>query len=189
MRPVGGGVQLEWKTVTEVNNYGFYVERREEATQTFVDLPNSFVAGHGTTLESHNYSFVDNTLTKVGHYLYRLRQVDLDGTKNYSSAVTIDVSVLAVEDVAPMEFKLLQNYPNPFNPQTEIKFSVQITDRTTLEVYNLVGQRVAQLFDDVAEAGRYYKIQFGGKNFSSGVYFYRLESGKSAELRKLILLK
>jgi hypothetical protein len=89
----------------------------------------------------------------------------------------------------PKQFVLLQNYPNPFNPSTEIKFSVEATDRATLEVFNTLGQKVATLFDDVAEAGRYYRVRFSGENLSSGVYFYRLQSGTKSELKRLLLLK
>jgi photosystem II stability/assembly factor-like uncharacterized protein len=92
----------------------------------------------------------------------------------------------------PSGFELLQNYPNPFNPFTTIKFSVEETNRTTLDVYNILGQRVATLFDEVAEAGRYYKVRFDASQhvgMASGVYIYRLQSGKRSDLKKLLLLK
>ncbi|MCB0313295.1 MAG: T9SS type A sorting domain-containing protein, partial [Calditrichaeota bacterium] len=65
---------------------------------------------------------------------------------------------------------LSQNYPNPFNPSTEIRFTVAKTYRTTLEVYNLMGQKVMTLFDEVAQAGHEYHVRFTGSNLASGVY-------------------
>lgn len=90
---------------------------------------------------------------------------------------------------APIEFRLSQNYPNPFNPLTTIEFSVDRTDRATLNVYNILGQHIATLFDDVAEAGQYYKVQFEASKLASGMYMYRLHSGKRSELKKLLHLK
>jgi len=87
------------------------------------------------------------------------------------------------------EFALKQNYPNPFNPSTEIKFSVETLGRATLEVYNIAGQKVATLFDGVAEPGQYYKVRFSGGNLASGVYLYRLQSGTRTDVKKLLLLK
>jgi hypothetical protein len=89
----------------------------------------------------------------------------------------------------PRQFSLEQNYPNPFNPTTEIKFSVATTARATLEVFNLLGQKVAVLFDDVAECGRYYSVELNGGVLSSGVYYYRLQSGQKSDAKKLMLIK
>jgi hypothetical protein len=93
------------------------------------------------------------------------------------------------ENTVPHEFALFQNYPNPFNPTTEIKFSVGEKGRATLEVFNIIGQKVATLFDDVAEAGRYYNVKFNAENLASGVYLYRLQSGNRVATRRLLLLR
>jgi hypothetical protein len=90
---------------------------------------------------------------------------------------------------APMEFKLMQNYPNPFNPSTTIAFSVEHTGRATLEIYNILGQRIGTLLDGVVEAGKYHLVHFNGQGLPSGVYLYRLQSGSKNELKKLLLLK
>jgi polyisoprenoid-binding protein YceI len=187
--PNGRGVRLDWMTVSEIANFGFYVQRRSAGQPTFSEVPGSFVPGHGTTNEPHEYSFVDSTMTVPGTYSYRLRQQDFDGTSHYSWIVTIDLLTLSVTELAPREFKLFQNYPNPFNPSTEIKFSVETTGRAVMEVYNVIGQRIATLFNDVAEAGRYYKVTLNGALYSSGVYFYRLQSGKRSDIKKMMILK
>ena len=191
INPSGPGVKLEWRTLSEVNNYGFYVQRRLEGDSLFAEIENSFVAGHGTTVQPQQYGYVDNTVSKVGQYYYRLRQVDLDGTQHFSSGsgVSIEVALLSVKEAAPIEFKLQQNYPNPFNPQTEIKFSVESTGRAVVKIYNISGQEVATVFDDVAEAGQYYRLRLDGNGLATGVYFYRLQSGKKSDLKKMLLLK
>jgi hypothetical protein len=114
----------------------------------------------------------------------------LDGTTHFSDPIQINTSTeVEIKDAAPEEFALFQNYPNPFNPETEIKFSVESTAKTRLDVFNLLGQNVATLFDDVAEAGSYYKVHVDGSSLASGVYLYRLQSGNKSESKKLLLLK
>lgn len=152
-------------------------------------MPNSFVPGHGTTTEPQYYSFADRTLTQSGLYHYRLRQQDLDGTIDYSWVVSIDVTVLALMERAPIKFRVHQNYPNPFNPSTTIKFSVEKLERATVRVYNILGQEVAKLFDDVAQPGYYYKVELSGAALGSGVYFYRVATPSRSEVKKILLLK
>ncbi len=190
-RPVNAhSVRLDWTTASEVNNFGFEVQRRGTHQTQFETVLNSFVAGHGTTLEPHSYSFVD-TLASNSQLIYRLKQIDLNGTIHYSDPISVASLTDVREQAVPAEFSLLQNYPNPFNPSTEIKFSVETTGRATLEVYNLIGQKVTTLFDDKAESGRLYQIRFdGGRHgLASGMYFYRLSSGKQQSMKKLVLLK
>jgi hypothetical protein len=182
-------VRLHWVTISEINNYGFYVQRRTGTTSTFVEIAGSFVAGHGTTNERHAYQFVDNTLPGSGTYQYRLRQVDLDGTVHHTEPITVTTGVTAVEESAPRVFSLSQNYPNPFNPTTEIRFSVENTARTKLEVFNMLGQPVMTLFDDIAESGRSYRAEVNAAELPSGVYFYRLTSGLRSQLKRMLLLK
>lgn len=188
--PAGKGILLEWSTISEENNYGFYVERRKENDSIFVEVPNSFVAGHSTTLEKESYSFVDSTVTGLGRYYYCLRQVDLDGRTHTTAPVMVDVSVLSVIERAPIEFRVYQNYPNPFNPTTIICFTVEKTEWAKVVVYNILGQEVAQLFDGTAEPGRYYRFNFppsGG--CASGMYFYRVATSNHVVVKKMLLLR
>jgi hypothetical protein len=185
----GSQVLMEWTTISEVNNYGFYVQRRADSLETFVDLPNSFVPGHGTTLEPQYYSFVDSTITAVGTYQYRLRQVDFNNASYYSHVVLVNITVLAVSEQVPFEFRVHQNYPNPFNPSTTIVFSVDKPEHTVVSVFNIVGQEMARVFDGATEPGRYYRVVVDGSGLASGTYFYRVSSGTRSETRKMVLLK
>lgn len=189
INPTGSGVLLEWTTISEINNYGFNVERRKQNDVDFFEIPNSFVAGHGTTIEQHDYSFIDNTLIENGVYEYRLKQVDNNGLFSYCQPIIISISLLSVRETAPIEFRVHQNYPNPFNPKTTIKFSVEKVEHATLVVYNSLGQEVARLFDGIAEPGYYYKAELDGTSIASGLYFYRVITGSKSELKKMILLK
>jgi hypothetical protein len=81
-----------------------------------------------------------------------------------------------------------QNYPNPFNPTTEISFSLPNASDVKLEVYNIMGQKVAVVVDEYLQAGEHTALWDAG-SFSSGVYFYRFEAGEFVESRKMVLLK
>jgi hypothetical protein len=88
----------------------------------------------------------------------------------------------------PEGFALQQNYPNPFNPTTLIRFSIPANARTSVRVFNLVGQEVAELVNGEL-AGGTYEVDFDASNLPSGTYFYRLSSGAYSTTGKMILLK
>ncbi|MBK7229072.1 MAG: T9SS type A sorting domain-containing protein [Ignavibacteriales bacterium] len=105
-----------------------------------------------------------------------------------------DVSTLTAVDelqslTSPSDFFLGQNYPNPFNPVTQIIFSTKITDDVSLEVYNLLGQKVAVLFDEIATANTIYSIQFNANSLASGIYLYSLRTSNGIDVKKMCLLK
>ncbi len=88
----------------------------------------------------------------------------------------------------PTDFRLNQNYPNPFNPNTTIKFSIPKSTGVNLNVYNLVGEKVAELVNEDLAAGN-YSINFNSTNLSSGIYFYKIITSDFIESKKMILLK
>jgi len=88
----------------------------------------------------------------------------------------------------PVAYRLVQNYPNPFNPATRIKYSLPERAAVTLKVYNVLGQQVASLVNEVQEQGNYVAL-FEANNLSSGVYFYKLEAGKFSQTMKMLLMK
>jgi hypothetical protein len=90
----------------------------------------------------------------------------------------------------PVKYALLQNYPNPFNPSTVIKYSIEKAGKVSLKVYDMLGREVSTLVDDNQAIGT-YSVTFNTaeQNLSSGVYFYRLESGSFVATHKLVLLK
>jgi len=183
------GVQLDWTTLGEVNNLGFYVERRAQNAGAFGTVSN-LIPGAGTSLQEHNYQWTDTKVTDGG-YNYRLRLVDLSGTNTYSGAITVTVSgVLGVGDTRalPTEFALRQNYPNPFNPSTVINYELPRAVYVRLVVYDMLGREVATLVNGAQDAG-YKSVEFSAANLPSGIYAYRLTAATFVEVKKTVLMK
>jgi hypothetical protein len=174
----GNSVRLEWTTASETNNNGFEVQQRTPQNE-FKTI--GFVKGKGTTSEKQFYSFYDKPEVLSNKIIYRLKQIDLDGSISYSNEVVLDFT-------APLEFALLQNYPNPFNPVTRISFNVARIVPVSLRVYNLLGQEVVTLVNELKTPG-IYEVNFDAALLPSGVYLYRLEAGSFAATRRMLLLK
>jgi outer membrane protein assembly factor BamB len=184
----GNDVNLVWSTATETNNKGFEIQRtsiEEDKNSNWKTI--GFVNGVGTTTQSQNYSYVDRNISS-GKYLYRLKQIDLDGSYKYSDEIEVIIGL-------PDRFVLEQNYPNPFNPVTKIKFSLPAevkgqTSKVELKIYDVLGKEVATLINEHKEAGN-YEIEFDANKYgiTSGVYFYQLKYGELSSVKKLVLLK
>lgn len=182
------GVQLNWETKTEVNNYGFNVERKINEGEWDI---LGFVEGNGNSNSPKEYSYTDKDLFAGGSkFQYRLKQVDTDGKFEYSDIVEVEI--------LPTKFELSQNYPNPFNPSTTIQFSLPKATQLKINIYNMLGELVETIADGTYEAG-YHKVTFsaiggsasGGNAFSlsSGAYIYRFESPDFVQVRKMVLIK
>lgn len=110
-------------------------------------------------------------------------------TGTTTNPLNTGTSVRTIGGTLPSEFSLSQNYPNPFNPSTAIDFVVPMSGKTSVKVFNLIGQEVATLFNGVAEAGTVNSVRFDAKNLPSGMYICTLRSGALFESRKMMLLK
>lgn len=184
----GGRVRLDWTTLTETNNYGFEVQKSPSPSTAFETIPNSFIPGHGTTVEPHHYSYIDETST-AGIWYYRLKQMDLDGTAHYSEPAQVEVLTgVGNESGTATGFMLAQNFPNPFNPTTTIAYAIPATQQVRLKVYDLLGKEVADLVDEVQRAGNHVTT-WDASGLAGGVYYYRLTSGSAVETRSLVLVK
>lgn len=181
----GESVSLQWQTVSELNNYGFYVQRLGVEGITYTDLPGSFVAGHGTTGASNVYTFVDPA--PQGEGWYRLRQVDLDGSVHFSEPVRV-LATTDVETAGPATFALSQNYPNPFNPATQIAFQTAQAGPVELVVFDQLGREVATLVNGDMPSGR-HAVSFQAAGHASGVYFARLRAGEQTSMIRMMLMK
>jgi hypothetical protein len=177
----GVGIQLNWRTETEVNNYGFEVQKSEDRSQETEWNDIAFVEGHGNSNSPKEYSFIDNVIS--GKYSYRLKQIDTDGSFEYSKIIEVDAGSI------PGVLVLEQNYPNPFNPSTKIKFAIAETQKAELKVFDILGNEVAVLFNGIADGGKVYESEFNATSLSSGIYFYRLETDSRVENRKMLLVK
>jgi hypothetical protein len=179
------GAELSWKTMSETNNYGFYIQRRGANEAAFADIDGAFIAGHGTSAVPQQYSYVDPS--GVAGSWYRLRQVDLDGTTNYSDAVQAGIAT-SVEESTPQAFRLLQNYPNPFNPTTVVSFQLPVASMVRLVVYDLLGREVATLVNEMQVAGT-HSVTFDARGLSSGSYLCRLTAGGASLTQTMLLMR
>ena len=179
---IKSNINLKWQTKTEVDNYGFEVERKvsKKDLESGSWVKMGFVPGHGNSNSPKNYTFIDKNPSGGSKFVYRLKQIDSDGKFEYSDEVEIEM--------VPDKFELFQNYPNPFNPVTNIKFALPKTTKVAINVYNLLGEKVATLLNEDKEAG-YYEVKFDGSNFSSGIYIFRLTAGDFVQTKKMTLIK
>ena len=184
---VNNDVTLNWKTATEINNAGFEIQRKiyEDANINTGWNTIGFVEGNGTTINQSGYSFVDGGVN-AGRYRYRLKQIDFDGSFEFSPEVEVEVS-------SPEEFTLEQNYPNPFNPSTVIRYTIpsvgtSLIKFVQLKVYDVLGNEIATLVNEEKQPG-VYEVEFDASILSSGTYFYKLKAAEFFETNKMILLK
>ena len=170
-------VILNWQTETELNNYGFQIERRTTNTDW---KTIGFVRGYGNSHSPKQYLFKDK-FPVSGTTYYRLKQIDNDGLFEYSNSIKISVPKY-------LKLQLIQNYPNPSNPSSTIGFVIPETDYVTLKLYDLSGNLVRVLLNKKEFAGK-HKIKFNAKNLASGIYFYRLSFQNTILTKKMIILK
>lgn len=178
----GSSVTLYWTTATELNNRGFEIHRFNRNDNEWETI--GFVPGSGTTTEPKSYSFTDDlshTLNLTHILRYRLKQIDFDGTFEYSNEIEVEL-------FNPYEFALYQNYPNPFNPSTRISWQSPISGRQTLKIYDILGREIVTLVDEYREAGSYF-MDFDASNISSGVYVYKLTAGSFTASKKMMVIK
>ncbi|MBK9405615.1 MAG: T9SS type A sorting domain-containing protein [Ignavibacteria bacterium] len=175
---VKNDVILKWITAGELNNSGFDIER-SAVNNSWIKA--GYVAGNGTTNEPKTYEFRDRDL-KSGVYNFRLKQIDFNGQyKYYNLSNSVEIGI-------PDKFALSQNYPNPFNPKTIIDFQLPENGNVKLSVYDINGKIVSVLINQFMPAG-YYSAAFNSSGISSGVYFYRLESGGLSKVMKMTVIK
>lgn len=175
-------VELNWTTATEINNQGFEVQR-STSNSDFVTV--GFVEGNGTTTEEHHYTFKDKDVS--GSLRYRLKQIDFDGSYEYSDIVEVEV-------LGNISYELAQNYPNPFNPITNISYTLPAESQVKFSIYNPLGELVETIVNQKQDAGKYDAVWNAGKH-PSGVYIYTLDAvslsgSKQTKLtKKMLLLK
>src|SRR5690606_20022014 len=175
-------VTLNWQTATETNNRGFEIQRRS-SNSDFVTI--GFVEGKGTSTNSSSYSYTDKNVDNQA-FSYRLKQIDFDGSFEYSNIVEVDLSL-------PADFSISQNYPNPFNPSTSIRFALPVDAKVSVMLYNSLGEVVENLVEGNFTAGN-HTINFNAANLTSGTYIYKIyakgfDGREFAQSNKMVLMK
>ena len=176
------GIKLEWRTETEVSNYGFEIERSQTSNVKSQDewIKIGFEEGYGNSNSPKDYSFFDENIL-AGKYSYRLKQIDTDGKFEYSKIIEVDLG-------SPMNYELSQNYPNPFNPSTTIRFSLSESSFINLTIFNSLGEKIKELVNELKETGG-YTVEFNAKNYPRGTYIYRLQANDFTQIKKMVLIK
>lgn len=176
----GDLVLLNWRTATEVNNYGFDIEVSTSSTTSWEVI--GFVNGHGNSNSPKEYSFVDtSTPLSASSMKYRLKQIDIDGAFEYSP-------VIELKSKLSKEYILEQNYPNPFNPTTVISYSIPKASHVSVKIFDVLGNTIATLVNQSQEIGS-YQVNFDATALSNGVYFYKISANKFISIKKMLLLK
>ena len=168
-------VQLQWETISETDNAGFEIQRREASVETSrrdVSTGESWqtianVDGAGTTDEPQSYRFDDTDLPYAADSLtYRLRQIDTDGTESFSDEVVVERQ--------PTEAELLPTYPNPTSSQATVRFAVPESQHVRIHLYDMLGRRVQTVTDQELEGRHEQAIDVS--RLASGTYFLRMQT-------------
>lgn len=174
-----GIVELRWKTATEIENYGFNVERKQPAAEGVNAAWESigFIAGQGTSNSPHEYTFTDKIGTTC---LYRLKQVDVDGTFTYSQEISVGG--------AKRSYMLTQNFPNPCNPATSVFYELPEASIVDVKLYDVTGRMVGQLDGGLKDAGT-HRVDVDVSTLASGIYMYQLRAGAYCATHKMCVIK
>jgi hypothetical protein len=182
-----GYIEVEWTTASETGSAGFNIYRSEGESAAKIKLNDALIPAAGDELRGGEYRFKDHDIAGGVDYYYWFEDIGLSGDARMNGPV------LAERRDTPAAFGLSQNVPNPFNPVTEIRYALAADCRVRLEIFNILGQRVATLVNEDQTAGyrtaRWNGTNADGVDVSSGVYFYRLEAGTFVETKKMILLR
>jgi hypothetical protein len=147
----------------------------------------------GSTVSTSTLFTIKYSGSQFPGYFNFIVEILKDGWPYWVDSTKTVVTAIEKEDLKPLTFKLGQNYPNPFNPITKIKYVIpsvgtQRAVSVQLKVYDVLGNEVATLVNEVKPAGS-YEVEFNASKFSSGIYFYQLKAGKYTEIKKMILLR
>lgn len=180
-----GNVTFAWADMSS-NEDEYVVERKISVDADFIAIDS---------LDANSEQYTDTEMLEAGMVEYRVYCYNDYGTSEYSTVVNVDVLTgLDENSTLPQEFELGQNYPNPFNPTTSINFALPENASVTLEVFNVLGQKVGELINSAEYSAGIHKVEFFASSFTSGVYLYRLTAvGENNEVfsstRKMMILK
>ena len=178
--PAERGIEVSWKLSDAGRIEGFKVSREKSGSGEFLPIDAEIVKTGNMA-----YLFVDNACEPGTEYRYRIDAIDEEGTKNLFVTESMSASVPKLE--------LSQNYPNPFNPATVISYSIPHSAHVVLDIFDPAGRRVTRLINEVQSPGVHTKewtgLNAAGNPVASGVYFYKLVTGKESITKKMVLLR
>ncbi len=183
-----GQVTLQWKVVNPVDVKNIILKMKKAGSGDFQLLSDVNVSNYDRkevrdSLNFYYYSY-RNKPKENGVYYYKLILMDKNFKEINSNIIKVGISEIE-------EFTLYQNNPNPFNPSTVIRYDLFTSSNVTLKIYTLNGKQVAVLVDEFQNPGS-YRINFDINDFkdlSSGIYFYKLQTNYSSDIKKMIFTK
>ena len=176
-----GHVELKWKDCSNVEEI-FNIERSENNNDKFIKLAQ---------VDKNLCHYNDSTIVNGTKYFYRVsaqKDTLISGLSNVFEIIAIVTDVYDETSGIPTDYILYQNYPNPFNPHTTIKYGLPKPGLVKLVLYNILGEELTTLVNAEQNAG-YHKIQFNASQYSSGIYFCKINSEKFSKVIKMLLVK
>ncbi len=191
-------VNISWTVQSETNISGYFIIRGlQNNIETAEMIPAFINATNGA--QEHSYSFTDQEVAPNNIYYYWLQSVEFSLQTELFGPVIVKVGNPTGGEVVPADFgtQLIGNYPNPFNPSTSVSFSVANPSNVVINIYNVKGQLVKNLYDSFIPSNRTNQridVLWNGKDnrnqeVASGVYYTKMEAGKHTEFKKMLLLK
>ncbi|MCK4311319.1 MAG: T9SS type A sorting domain-containing protein [Candidatus Cloacimonetes bacterium] len=190
---------IYWVTEWEEENEGWNIYRGENAdaleNNETITINSALIPGAGTTQQVTNYQFIDEQPVVEGTtYWYWLESVDFSGMTEIHPPTYLSIPFNDDPPPIPEIYGLFHNYPNPFNPDTEIRFKLEEGCFGEIVIYNMKGEKIRNLFSDKINSNEVMSVTWDGKDevgkeVSSGVYFYQLETAEKNYRKKMLLVK
>jgi hypothetical protein len=183
-----GYINLQWKIVNPVDVENINIEMKKAGSNLYQFLSDVSVLNYDRkevrdSLINYYYTY-RNKPKENGVYFFKIDLIDNNKKKINSNEIKVGISEIA-------EFKLFQNKPNPFNPSTIISYELYSPSNVSLKIYTLNGKQIGVLIDEFQNPGT-YRIEFNANDFkdlSSGIYFYKLQTNYSSDIKKMIFTK
>jgi aminopeptidase N len=166
-----------------------FIAKQIQTTSPFRKMPITvkitFASGPDSTIRTMN-----DTNNQVYYWTFNQQPTGFQFDPNNDIVLKQGSTTIGIGSETEIAFRysLYQNYPNPFNPVTNIKFDLAKRSNVTLKIYNVLGELVAELLNDVKDRGR-HSVEFDGTNLSSGIYYYELVSNEFRDTKKMVLVK
>ncbi len=187
-------VSIQWRTEAESGLIGYNILRSESALLSSAVRTNQEIVNATNSLVGNSYHFTDEQVDLHTTYYYWLESVELSNENEIFGPINIKVENTNSNGVViPYQTTLKSVYPNPFNPTATISFYVKNPDRVKIEVFNIKGQQIKEITNDVFKTG-FHKLNWNGKDqngndCASGIYFFRMETRTEKQMIKGILMK
>lgn len=190
-------VKIAWIAESEVNHSGYNIFRSELNDIATAVRVNASILDNGTENGTQiTYAYTDSEVYQNATYFYWLESVSLDGVTEYYGPLTVTINAGGEQPgipQIPLQTQLFSAFPNPFNPSTNLRYSMKEAGDVRIDVFNAKGQ-LLKSFNNNHNAPGYYQVNWDGRDangrqVSTGVYFYRMTSGKYTATKKMVLSK